>query len=58
MKGKATHSSILAWRILWGLKESNITEQLSLHFWVWKWCLIYFIPLGGRTQQFAIEMSE
>ena len=31
----ATHSSILAWRIsgivyLWGLKESDTTEQLSL----------------------------
>ena len=34
-KGKATHSSILAWRIpwtAWGLKESDTTEQLSLHF--------------------------
>ena len=33
-KGKATHSSILAWRILWtspwGHKESDTTEQLSL----------------------------
>ena len=35
-KGKATHSSILAWRIPWtiyrpwGLKESDMTEQLSL----------------------------
>ena len=33
-KGMATHSSILAWRIPWtvcpwGLKESNMTEQLS-----------------------------
>ena len=32
--GKATHSSILAWRILWtspwGHKESYTTEQLSL----------------------------
>ena len=37
-KGKATHSSILAWRIPWlyspwGRKESDTTEQLSLfHF--------------------------
>jgi len=35
-KGKSTHASILAWRILyspWGRKESGITEQLSLtHF--------------------------
>ena len=25
-KGKATYSSILAWRIPWGLKESDTTE--------------------------------
>ena len=41
-KGKATHSSILAWRIPWtiqytvysprGHKELEVTEQLSLHF--------------------------
>ena len=35
-KGKAIHSSILAWRIPWmspwGRKESDTTEQLSLHF--------------------------
>ena len=35
-KGKATHSSILAWRIPWtdspwGHKESGTTERLSLH---------------------------
>ena len=29
-KGKASHSSILAWRIPWGHKESDTTEQLSL----------------------------
>ena len=34
-KGKATHSSILAWRIPWtvysmGHKELDMTEQLSL----------------------------
>ena len=28
-KGKATHSSILAWRIPWGHKELDTTEQLS-----------------------------
>ena len=40
-KGKATHSSILAWRIHglyspWGRKESDMTEQLSLssHFFL------------------------
>ena len=34
-KGKAPHSSILAWRIpwtTWGCKESDTTERLSLHF--------------------------
>ena len=37
-KGRATHSSILAWRIPWtisspwGHKELDTTEQLSLHF--------------------------
>ena len=30
-KGKATHSSILAWKIP-GLKESDAAEQLSLYF--------------------------
>ena len=37
-KGKATHSSILAWRILWTVcsgKDSDTTEQLSLSFfWI------------------------
>ena len=28
-KGKATHSSILAWSIPWGGKESDTTERLS-----------------------------
>ena len=37
-KGKATHSSILAWRIHglyspWGHKQSDKTEQLSLTHW-------------------------
>ena len=37
-EGKATHSSILAWRIpwtvhpQWGRKELNTAEQLSIHF--------------------------
>ena len=35
-KGKATHSSILTWKFYglyspWGHKESDTTEQLSLH---------------------------
>ena len=34
-KGKAAHSSILAWRVPWtvrGVAESDTTEGLSLHF--------------------------
>ena len=39
-KGKATHSSILAWRIPWlyspwGHKESDMTEWFSLHLSPW-----------------------
>ena len=30
VQGKATHSSILAWRIPWGRKESATTKRLSL----------------------------
>ena len=29
-KGKATHSSVLAWRSAWGPKESDRTERLTL----------------------------
>ena len=29
-KGKATHSSILAWRNTWGRTELDTTERLSL----------------------------
>ena len=37
-KGKATHSSVLAWRIprtvySRGCKELDAAERLSLHFW-------------------------
>ena len=31
-KELATHTSILAWRIPWGCKELDMTEQLSLSF--------------------------
>ena len=48
-KGKATHSSILAWRIpwtvivtQWGCKESGRTERLSLRFIVF--VTILFLP--------------
>ena len=46
-KGKATHSSILAWRIPcpWGHKESDMTRQLSLSLsckWIRKKIIITF----------------
>ena len=34
-KGKATHSTLLAWRIPGGHKESDMTERLSLLFLHW-----------------------
>ena len=47
-KGKATHSSILTWKFYglyspWGHKESDTTEQLSLHInqKFTKWLLKY-----------------
>ena len=35
-KGKATHSSVLAWRIPRGCKESDMTGQLSLSFFTFR----------------------
>ena len=43
-KGKATHSSIPAWRIPRDCKESDTTEQLSLHF------TFTFYILGSHAQ--------
>ena len=62
----ATHSSILAWRIpqtglysLWGLKESNMIEQLSLSLLIYVENLLELVNLvrlqkkkeinGGKT---------
>ena len=49
-KGKATHSSILGWRIPWtvqGHKESDVTERLSL-FALWGKFRRGFLDAGGR----------
>ena len=52
-KGKATHSSILAWRIPWGLKELYTTERLSpvTIYWIvssFRWLRIKLLDfLGG-----------
>ena len=62
-KGKATHSSILAWRIPWtlgyspqGHKESDTTEWLSLHFTCMHYCAGHsFIP---RTGDWSLGMSS
>ena len=35
-KGKATHSSILAWRIPWCHKDSDMTERLKLSLFTFK----------------------
>ena len=46
-KGRATHPSILAWRIPWGHKESDVTDQLLLFWWV---CILLNVSvvLSGR----------
>ena len=44
-KGKAIHSSILAWRIPWGCKELDTTDPLSLSVMV---ALAAFTPKLAR----------
>ena len=52
-KGKATHSSILSWRIpwtvyLWYHKESDMTEQLSLSLSYWSHFSPSLLPSPAR----------
>ena len=60
-KGKATHSSILAWRIpwtdsLWGSKaELDATEQLSLHLSLRTWTSLN--PLYSHWQLHFITVT-
>ena len=35
-KGKAAHSSILAWRVPWGPQNLDMTEQISLSLKTWR----------------------
>ena len=39
-KGTAIHSSILAWRIPWGCKQSDTTEQLTNPSTTFNKCLL------------------
>ena len=53
-KGKATHSSIPAWRIPWtvyspwGHKELDTTERLSLHFTSYISVIAMFYYIGNQ----------
>ena len=55
-KGKAIHSSILPWRIPWGLKESDTTEQLSflthphthIYIYAYTFFFVFFSVMGYR----------
>ena len=60
-KGKATHSSILAWRIPWtipwGCKESDTAEWLSLSFfWYDKDCLGF--PSGSAGKESTCNVGD
>ena len=58
-KGTATHSSILAWRIPWtespegysprGRKESDTTEQLTLHIKAFITSVLYFVVAKAQV---------
>ena len=57
-KGKATHSSILAWRIpwtsSWGCKESDTTERLSLSL---QWTVNFSpFPKGALTSRSSSKL--
>ena len=58
-KGTAAHSSILAWRIPWtespegysprGRKESDTTEQLTLHIKAFITSVLYFVVAKAQV---------
>ena len=65
----ASHSSILAWRIPWtkepgvlqsmGFKESDMTEQLSMHTWAQLLCGMWDLPRRGtEPMPPALEVEE
>ena len=53
-KGKAAHSSILAWRVSWGRKESDTTKQLSLSLSVTKSCSTLCNPMDCSKPGFPV----
>ena len=59
-KGKATHSSILAWRIPWtvvqGVTELDRTEQLSVSLSVCKELCHFLLLHSNGTQLFSLYL--
>ena len=60
-KGKATHSSILVWEFhglysLWGCKQSDMTDRLSLHF-TWHQTVRYlvYVPVVSFTHEIHMQ---
>ena len=51
-KGKASHSGVLAWRIPWGHKDSDMTRRLSVHFTSFYdvWCHRYIGTVRGVSE--------
>ena len=47
--GKATHSSILAWRIPWGRKELDTTKRLPLSLSLFWGLVLLHVSFDGIT---------
>ena len=58
----ATHSSTLAWRIPWslagccpqGLKDSDMIEHLTVHFFIFHDQIPFFVCLSTTYQNISI----
>ena len=53
-KGKAPHSSILAWRIPWSSTESEKSEQISLSLSLYEYITLIYIYLSMDILGFSI----